>query len=278
VIDQTERQVIRFSDNSSKPMLDSLAVEEPLEIWLKQHTSLNLSKTDKLLTTMRTPGDDESLARGWLHSSGLVDYSDVASIQQTGIEVLKGRVSNRIIIQLKLGVVADLERIKRFEDANSSCGVCGQESIEFLLDNLPESNRAQRFSLPQTEIYRLTQKLRDSQTLFGKTGGCHGAALFDADCNIVDVKEDVGRHNALDKLIGAQLAKLPGQFGIVLSGRVSFELVQKAAMAGISIIVAVGAPSSLAVDLCVECDICLVGFITANKFNVYHSNRQLAQY
>lgn len=278
MIDQIEREVIRFSDCSSTPFLDNLVVEEPLEIWLKQRTSMTVSKSDKLLTTMRTPGEDEQLARGWLHSSGLICQSQVASIQQTGTEVLKGRISNRVLINLKLGVTVDLKRIKRFEDANSSCGVCGQESIEYLLDSLPEYNSAHRFSIPQSEIYDLTQKLRNDQPLFGKTGGCHGAALFDVDCNIIDVKEDVGRHNALDKLIGAQLQKLPGRFGLVLSGRVSFELVQKAAMAGISIIVAVGAPSSLAVDLCKECDICLVGFITADKFNVYHNNRQLAQY
>lgn len=278
MIDQTEREVMRCSNITSKPFLDNLAVEEPLEIWLKQRRSATLSKTDKLLTTMRTPGEDEQLARGWLHSSGLVDQLGVASIHQTGTEVLKGRISNRIIITLKLGVTVDLARIQRFEDANSSCGVCGQESIEYLLDSLPEPKSAHRFSIPQSKIYGLTQKLRDNQPLFRKTGGCHGAALFDADCNIVEVKEDVGRHNALDKLIGAQLDKLPGQFGIVLSGRVSFELVQKAAMASISVIIAVGAPSSLAVDLCKECDICLVGFVTVDKFNVYHDNRQLAQY
>lgn len=272
-----DKKIVRVATNHSSSVCDHLVVEEPLEIWIKQTATNSNPVVEKLMTTMRTPGDDEHLVMGWLNASGLITSSDIESIKQTGSKTLRGLTSNRILVTLKLGVGVQTETLKRFDDATSSCGVCGQQSIEYLLDSLPERNSAKGFSVPQSRVFLLTQELRAMQTLFDKTGGCHGAGLFDAQCKLLDVKEDVGRHNALDKLIGAHLTKLPDKFGIVLSGRVSFELVQKAAMAGASLIVAVGAPSALAVDLCVECDIGLVGFVSEQKYNLYYDNHQIAQ-
>lgn len=257
---------------------DSVAVEEPLEIWLKTYTSTEHADSQLLVTTMRTPGDDVALVRGWILSTGLVSEKGIQSIEPTGTERLKVGSSNRVVITLQPGLSLDPSMLKRIDYVNSSCGVCGQQSIEFLLDSLPEQSSEQRMSLPLSQINQLVGQLNEQQRLFAQTGGCHGAGLFDETAFVLDVKEDVGRHNALDKLIGANTSRLPGKFGVVLSGRVSFELVHKAAMAGITMIVAVGAPTSLAVDLCKECDICLIGFVKQNSLNVYHDNRQLAQY
>lgn len=265
------------NDHSSKRD-DSVAVEEPLEIWIKTYSSADKSDTQRLVTTMRTPMDDEALARGWIITSGLVSNADIQSIEGMGTERLKGQSGNQILISLRPGVTINSRLLQRSDYVNSSCGVCGQQSIEFLLDSLPEQQASQRVALPESQLFALTQQLNQQQALFLSTGGNHGAGLFDETALLLDVKEDVGRHNALDKLIGANIDKLPGKFGIVLSGRVSFELVQKAVMAGISMIVAIGSPTSLAVQLCKECDVCLVGFVKADSFNIYHDNRQLAQY
>lgn len=268
----------QFSDQQTTMVSDSIAVEEPLEIWIKTYSSANQSDTQRLVTTMRTPMDDEALARGWILTTGLVVDSDIQSIDATGTERLKGQGSNQVLITLRPGVTINSRLLQRAEFVNSSCGVCGQQSIEFLLDSLPENQASQRVSLPVSQLYSLTEQLNQQQSLFSLTGGNHGAGLFDETALLLDVKEDVGRHNALDKLIGANIDRFPGKYGVVLSGRVSFELVQKAAMAGISMILAIGAPTSLAVELCKECDICLVGFVKENSFNIYNENRQLAQY
>jgi FdhD protein len=164
---------------------------------------------------------------------------------------------------------------------HSACGVCGQQSIENLLEKLTQ-RRCQHPSshkINSTALIGLTQALRQQQTIFEHTGGIHGAALFDENAQVLDVREDVGRHNALDKLIGANIDTLSTiqnkVFGIVLSGRVSFELVQKAAMANIRYIVAMGAPTSLAIDLAKDCDICLLGFVKSSGFNCYFGEHML---
>lgn len=274
----TEISIQKWFGNDGTSVQDKVAVEEPLEIWLKTYNAANQSESQPLITTMRTPGDDVALVKGWILSSGLLNEADIQSIEPTGINHLKGYVSNRVLITLLPGVSANPYAMQRSEYVNSSCGVCGQQSIEYLLDSLPEQHSEQRISMPLSQIMSLVGQLNEQQALFSKTGGNHGAGLFDETALVVDVKEDVGRHNAMDKLIGANLARLPGKYGVVLSGRVSFELVHKAAMAGISMIVAVGAPSSLAVELCKECDICLIGFVKQDSLNIYHDNRQLAQY
>lgn len=270
--------IYRVNGQGTNSRVDDVIREEPLEIWLKQYPQLELSRTDLLSTTMRTPGHDIELVAGWLFNSALVIPQDIASIEHTGVDYIKGNQGNRVLVTLRPGITFDAGKLRHLEYVNSSCGVCGQQSIEWLVDKLPPVDLTNRLSIPESMVFELVTKLNNKQKLFGLTGGCHGVALFDQAGEILDVKEDVGRHNAFDKLIGAQLKLLPGKYGVILSGRVSFEMVQKAAMAGISLIIAIGAPTSLAIDLCKERDIGLIGFVKSDGFNLYTEQRQLAGY
>jgi FdhD protein len=239
---------------------------------------------------MRTPGDDLNLVKGWLYSSGAIqDFTKIESITHTGAGRLKSQSTNRVQVNLAAGVNIDLAAYQRVEVMNSACGVCGQQSIETILEKLPQAptRNPKTPLLPISAIGLLTQQLRTNQQLFEQTGGNHGVALFDQSMQIVDVREDVGRHNAFDKLIGANLPLLAVEnhdaesiLGVVLSSRASFELVQKAAMVNIRYIIALGAPSSLAIDLANDCDICLLGFVKTSsdsiEFNVYSSQHLLA--
>jgi FdhD protein len=265
-------QVLSVTSAGQCAKSDPVAVEEPLEIWLKQPKGADDSDTRLLITTMRTPGDDINLVRGWLFSSGLLSTLDnILAISHSGSGHLKGQTTNTVVAALKCAIDLDNKQLSRFEYANSSCGVCGQQSIEHLLQSIPSPSSNKAFSMAQQLLCALPEKLKQSQPLFSQTGGNHAVALCDQQGNIVDVREDVGRHNAMDKLLGAQLeTMLSGQYAVLLSGRVSFELVQKAAMAGVSLLIAIGAPSSLAIDLCRECDIGLVGFVKETGFNIYH--------
>lgn len=257
---------------------DDIVSEEPLEIWLKRQTS-PATKPERLMITMRSPGDDINLVRGWLHTSGLLDCSsDIQNVVHTGTAHLKQGTSNQILVTLRPNVQVNVSQHQRLEYVNSSCGVCGQQSIETLLDKLPKSEKLVKPLLTPERIFLLASTLRENQKVFALTGGNHGVGLFlgesySNDSSLLDVREDVGRHNALDKLIGANLSKLLTEkqnfYGVVLSGRVSFELVQKAAMANVSLIIAMGAPSSLAINLAIECDICIIGFVKECSFNVY---------
>jgi FdhD protein len=283
-LDKAQRHVVE----DSMLVEDSVVVEEPLEIWISHRINKNSDYSTQLLfITMRTPGDDLNLVKGWLFSSGAVQNpTKIASITHTGSGRLKNQSTNRVLVTLAADIYMDISQYQRLEVMNSSCGVCGQQSIDGVLDKINQrqsvnDTNIRKMTLPVRGIYQLTEELRTQQTLFGQSGGNHGVALFDNDLNVIDVREDVGRHNALDKLIGANLNVLlvggptnlnkhsATSFGLVLSGRVSFELVQKAAMANISCIVAIGAPTSLAIDLAKDCDICLVGFVKQDKFNVY---------
>jgi len=225
---------------------DVIAVEEPLEIRLEiQLAGGPVSRT--VSVTMRTPGDDAELAAGFLFTEGII--AERAQIEFVGG---CGATGNVIRVRLAPGVEVDLGRLERHFYTTSSCGVCGKTSIEAL-------QTASRYALPAASpvldaalIHQLPQALRAAQTVFDRTGGLHASALFDADGRLHRLREDVGRHNALDKVIGAELlgGRLPASDRVlVVSGRVSFELVQKAVMAGIPALVAVGAPSSLAVQL-----------------------------
>jgi FdhD protein len=286
-------QSSELDTNPERIQCDDLVVtEEPLEIWL----SADPKTPPKLLfTTMRTPGDDLNLVRGWLYSSGVVqDITKIISITHTGKGRLKFEPTNRVQVNLALGVNIDVAAYQRVDVMNSACGVCGQQSIDDLLEKLPQTltiDVAAASLLPVTAISFLTQQLRDKQLVFGETGGSHGVALFDQRIQVLDVREDVGRHNAFDKLIGANMQKWlvdsrqkESILCVVLSSRASFELIQKAAMVNIRYIIATGAPSSLAIDLAKDCDICLIGFVktsqSSNKssieFNVYSNPHMLA--
>ncbi|UAA38571.1 formate dehydrogenase accessory sulfurtransferase FdhD [Paraneptunicella aestuarii] len=254
---------------------DWVAVEEPLEIWVKFAQSQD--KPFPLTVTMRTPGDDLDLVKGWLLSTASISVNDIVDIRHTGTETLKSGQSNRVIVTLKDAVQDKIAQLARSEIISSSCGVCGFKQIENLMDELHQSQRKANcrinlnpISLDNDQIFALTHHLKENQPLFAATGGVHGVGLFDATGKLLDVREDVGRHNAMDKLIGAHYEKFSSSsYGVVLSGRVSFDMVQKAVKASIVMIVAIGAPSSLAIELAKEADISLYGFINSNKINRY---------
>ncbi|HLI85236.1 MAG TPA: formate dehydrogenase accessory sulfurtransferase FdhD [Bryobacteraceae bacterium] len=252
----------RVERGAARAAEDVLAVEEPLEISIGGR---NVS------ITMRTPGNDEELAVGFLFSEGILrDRGQVSQVAITG--------DNQVNVSLAGSASLDLARLDRHFYTSSSCGVCGKTSIQSLeTAGCPVIPR-DRPLLDPAVVGRLPETLRQSQQVFARTGGLHGAALFDPAGNLLDLREDVGRHNAVDKLIGARFLRgdLPLSDRILLlSGRASFELVQKAVMAGIGAIVAVGAPSSLAVELANQFGITLIGFARPERFNVYSGEFRL---
>ena len=244
---------------------DTLAVEEPLEIRLgcgKKHQPVSI--------TMRTPGNDAELAVGFLFTEGILPSAKrIVAVRHCG-KFPNNRNTIRVDVDSFDGI--DLERLQRNFYTTSSCGVCGKSSLEALAVAGVKPVADNGFRLNVESINELPAKLRRAQDVFAETGGLHAAALFDEECGLIDVKEDVGRHNAVDKLIGAVLIanRIPlASAGLFLSGRASFELIQKAAAAGIAAVCAVGAPSSLAVAAAREFNITLVGFVRDGRFNVY---------
>jgi FdhD protein len=245
---------------------DFLAIEEPLEIRL-EFSAENQRITQSISITMRTPGNDFDLALGFLFTEGIINNSShVESIKHCDAQ------NNVVKISLPTGLAIDVGRLQRNFYTSSSCGVCGKTSIEALQMNAcPTLTKTENLT-HATTIHVLPEKLRAAQSVFDSTGGLHAAGLFDADGNLMLLREDVGRHNAVDKVIGAQFQNqlLPLHDKILLvSGRASFELVQKALMAGIPVLAAVGAPSSLAVELANNFGMSLIGFVRDQRFNIY---------
>ena len=221
-----------------------------------------------IAVTMRTPGDDEDLVRGFLLTEGvLLDPSEIEAIESTG--------DSRVSVRLREGILVEAEQFQRNMFVSSSCGVCGKASIEQvqLL-----ARRPPWFAVPQSVLVTLTSRLRDRQPVFDRTGGLHAAGVFDVTGSPLAVREDVGRHNAVDKCIGSAVRDswpLPHSL-LVVSGRQSFEIVQKAAMAGLGGVVGVSAPSSLAVQLAQQLGMLLVGFARGDSFNVYAAEERVA--
>ncbi len=268
----------RKSEASIEPFHDLLAVEEPLEIRLEyDHPLIKYQREQKSISiTMRTPGNDFELAAGFLFTEGLVfERKDILDIGHCGPKIEGLGHSNVVKVKLAEGFKVDIKNLERHFYTSSSCGVCGKASIDALKtqNQFTKSQLGRSLSHFQSEaIYSLPQKLRESQEVFDRTGGLHASGLFDKNLELILVHEDVGRHNALDKIIGEAFLNqyLPlNNHLLLLSGRVSFELVQKAAMAGIQVIAAVGAPSSLAFELAKEMKITLIGFLRDRKFNIY---------
>ena len=250
---------------------DFVAVEEPLEIKLLVGDS---TAAQPISVTMRTPGNDESLALGFLFTEGIIKHgNDVQSIH-----VAEDPSGNALTVQLKSHVTVDLAKLERHFYTTSSCGVCGKASLEAVQQQCNIELPKTQWKVPSQVLYSLPDSLRNQQANFAQTGGIHGCALFDLDGHFILSAEDVGRHNALDKLIGQCILSMPtiplSNHILMLSGRISFELVQKAAMAGIRFIAAVGAPSSLAIDLAEDMGITLVGFLRGERCNIYtHPHR-----
>ena len=265
-----KQPIIKIVEGQHLPFEDLVVIEAPLEIRIHYFSKGKWTKK-KLAVTMRTPGDDKSLAIGFLFSEGIIGhFSDITSIEK--IE------DNILIISLLKKVVVAMDTLERNFYATSSCGVCGKASIDKLTKTSCFFPRPALPKISPTTLGKLPLLLRDIQSLFDQTGGIHAAAIFSTRGDLVKVAEDVGRHNAVDKLIGhcLQNNQIPLRKEVLmLSGRISFELVQKAMMVGIPIIAAVGAPSSLAIELAEETDITLIGFLKAERFNVYCGEERL---
>ncbi|MBU6374631.1 MAG: formate dehydrogenase accessory sulfurtransferase FdhD [Bdellovibrionales bacterium] len=279
-----EIQMERFDETGSSRRADQLAIEEPLEIRLEWMTPEGLKNQKSISITLRTPGDDFALALGFLVTEGLVPASKpfsehFASIGYCGPPLAPLGHSNIVKLVYKNPQVLELGSMERHFYVNSSCGVCGKASIDALRarPNFETASVAER-SISRRMILELPQRLRAAQEVFESTGGLHASALFDSRGSLLDLKEDVGRHNALDKVVGAAYERgvLPLSDSILmLSGRISFELVQKASQAGIPVIAALGAPSSLALELAIDRKMTLIGFIREGRFNVYHDPGRL---
>ena len=256
---------------------DLLAVEEPLEIRLG-FGELDLREQKRVAVTMRTPGNDFELALGFLYTEGIIQNpNDIYKIQYcTELNSIENK-ENIVRVELNPAVNLDWSKLQRNFYTTSSCGVCGKESIEAIRTTCNIPKHQPQLTINPSVIVALPDKLRARQSVFEHTGGIHACALFDVDGNLHLVREDVGRHNALDKLIGAGLKMGDGFLSsgiLLLSGRASFELLQKAAMANIQVVCAVGAPSSLAVQTAQEFGITLIGFLRDNRFNIYtHTER-----
>ena len=269
----TEISVCRVKNNGAIVYeSDALAVEEPLEIRLG-FTENDRPTHKSISITMRTPGDDFELAAGFLFTEGIIESA--AQINKIGYCGVSKKVENRrntVRVDLRSDVKIDFKRLERHFYTSSSCGVCGKTSIEALQTGVRRLEEEAKPVFTAEIIHRLPEVLRNFQNVFDRTGGLHAAALFDAAGEMENLREDVGRHNAVDKLIGMQFlaGKTPVADKLLLvSGRASFELVQKALMAGIPILAAVGAPSSLAVELAGEYGMTLLGFVRDNRFNIY---------
>ena len=256
--------VARAARDATYDILDVLAVEEPLEVRIQWAVD-GEPRLATVAVTMRTPGNDDELAAGFLLTEGIVRRrDDIVSIRSCRAGAVR--------VELARGLFVDFARLDRHGFTSSSCGACGKTSTSALRATPAWPLSAQAPTVSEELIRSLPASLRHAQSVFDATGGLHASGLFDLDGQLLTLREDVGRHNALDKVIGAELLanRLPGNERIlIVSGRVSFELVQKASMAGIPIVAAIGAPSSLAVELAREVGMTLIGFVRSDRFNVY---------
>jgi len=253
---------------------DQLALEEPLEIQLSTEGTVQSARAWKTAAiTMRTPGQDRELAVGFLFGEGIVrSVREIETVYSSGARYGEQEWQNRVRVALKPGTEFDLSRLERNFYMSSSCGVCGKTSLEALLTSGFKPVADAGWKISEHLVQSLPERLRKAQPVFDQTGGLHAAGLFGLEGEALLVREDVGRHNAVDKVVGARVLaghdQNPAQI-LLVSGRASFELVQKTVAAGIPMLVAVGAPSSLAVQLAQEFGITLVGFTKASGFNIY---------
>lgn len=276
---KTPAQVVRVERGKSTNCRDYLATEEPLELRLIAGSNKQTQQKQTLAVTMRTPGNDFELAAGFLLSEGIIQKrEDIKRISYcVDKELTEEQRYNVVNVLLNADSLPDLERLERHFNISSSCGVCGKASLE-ALENRNLQKIESSLQVSSELICTLPEKLRKSQGLFEITGGLHAVALFDADGSLLALREDVGRHNAMDKLLGWALLEnlLPLSNHIVLvSGRASFELAQKALVAGLPIFCAVSAPSSLAVDLAKRFEMTLIGFLRNERFNIYTSRKRI---
>ena len=252
---------------------DKVAVEEPMQIQLEYSTASGRMQKN-IAVTMRTPGNDAELAAGFLFTEGIITDKDaISEIKRSDAD------ENRVQVILKENTVPVLGNVARNFYTTSSCGVCGKASIDAINTVSQFTATKDNICIDVALLYQLQDSIKKQQKVFEDTGGIHASALFDVTGKFIMLREDVGRHNALDKIIGAALlnGELPlNNHLLFLSGRASFELAQKAVMAGIKVIAAVGAPSSLAVEMAKENDVTLIGFLRNNRFNIYNGKERIA--
>ena len=257
---------------------DLLAVEEPLEIRLRFEDQ-GQTVEQSISITMRTPGHDNELAAGFLLTEGIVhSRQDLNSIEPGRTLPGDRENCNVVVVELDPDVEFDPSRLTRHFYTTSSCGVCGKASLEALRVQQGPPIPQNRPLVAEEAIHKLSQSLRRGQSVFEQTGGLHAAGLFDSEGQLIGLYEDVGRHNAVDKLIGDQLLSknVPlSDYLMMVSGRSSFEIMQKAMMAGIPMVAAVSAPSSLAVDLARQFGMTLMGFVRKGRFNIYTGNQRV---
>ncbi len=285
----SQSSIEKVAGQISRQVFDSLAVEEPLEIQITYGPS-NSRQTTSISVTMRTPGNDFDLAAGFLMTEGVVqNANDIEQIAYAthpaggsahfpliGNPTKPGK-HNMVRVVLATHVSVSMASLQRNFYTTSSCGICGKASLLALRTVCPP-RATNSFRAAAQMLYGLPDRLRYSQGVFDRTGGLHGAGLFDSTGYLLALREDVGRHNAVDKLIGSEFiaGRTPlRERVLLLSGRASFELLQKALMGGIPMVAAVGAPSSLAVDVAKEFDITLVGFLRDGHFNIYHGGERI---
>ena len=267
------RRIVRIRDGAVSTRPDTLVAEDPLEIRLNGRP---------LAVTMRTPGDDFALAAGFLVSEGVLGSAEELSgiVYCAGATVDGSNTYNVLDVTLAPGVPVPDVTLERNVYTTSSCGLCGKASLDAVRTTArwaPEESGS--FTLEPATLALLPEQLRDAQRVFDRTGGLHAAGLFSPEGELLDVREDVGRHNAVDKVVGRALqnGRLPLRRSVLMvSGRASFELAQKAVMAGIPALAAVSAPSSLAVDLAAETGLTLVGFLRGSSMNVYAGEHRIA--
>ena len=271
-------KVLKFKSNKFEEIDDLISIEEPLEI------SIKFKDQDKwvnqiLSITMRTPGHDEDLVRGFLFNEQIVqNIGHIESIKSFGDKVGQYKIQNKILATLNNSQNVNITKIKRDFLTNSSCGVCGKSSLDALEIIKKDKTSLTEPKLTKEVILQSPEVLRNSQSEFSKTGGIHASGLFASNGKLIAISEDVGRHNALDKLVGNilnnKLLNSKEQF-ITCSGRLNFELVQKVLMTNIGIMIGVGAPTSLAIDLASKFNMTLIGFVKKDSFNVYTNNQKV---
>ena len=265
-------KVLKYRSNNTNEINDSISIEEPLEITIKFKEKETWTE-NTISITMRTPGNDEDLVRGFLFNERIIEKIEyIDKIESVGEIVGQYNLKNKIIATINNSENIDIDKIKRNFLTNSSCGVCGKTSLDSLEIIKKDKILKSQPKIDHKIIMKSPTILRENQSEFSKTGGIHASGLFSDKGNVIAIKEDVGRHNALDKLIGFVLKKKllnPSNQFLACSGRLNFELVQKALMSNIGVLIGVGAPTSLAIDLANKFDMTLVGFVKQDSFNIY---------
>ncbi len=271
-------KISKFKKGKLENFEDLISIEEPLEISLRYKDKENWVTTS-LSITMRTPGHDKDLVTGFLFNEQIIkSIKNIQSIERLGEKVGQYNIQNKILATLNNSENVNISKIKRDFLMNSSCGVCGKTSLDALEIIKKEKTFKSRPKLTKDIIIQSPTLLKKNQSEFAKTGGIHASGLFSSNGDLISLREDIGRHNALDKMIGDSLLNNyfnPNDQYIACSGRLNFELVQKVLMTNIGLMIGVGAPTSLAIDLANRFDMTLIGFVKEDSFNIYTNNQKV---